>query len=125
MIDNIFGKQNATDDIYIYLRDKPEHAQRRKFIESLWKRFHPYADSEFVNLIASDFQARFWEMYLACTLLDAGFSLHSRDAGPDIRVNTKGAPIWVEAIAPTAGSGPDAIPPQNFDNKCGLAIVNT
>ena len=62
-MDDLFSAKCPNDDEYIFLRDKEQHAQRREFVESLWTRFHPLADSGFVDLIANDFQARFWEMY--------------------------------------------------------------
>lgn len=114
-MDDLFSAKKPTADEYILLRDKEQHAHRREFVESLWTQFHPLADSGFVDLIADDFQPRFWEMYLACTLLDAGLKLSSADAGPDVRVDTGGTPIWVEAISPSGGDGPDAVPSHDTD----------
>jgi hypothetical protein len=118
-MDPLFNVKNATDKTSISLRDIEKNKTFRRFVESLWERFHPLADTGYVNLIATDFQSRFWEMYLGCTLLDAGLSLDSKDFGPDIRIDTKDVPIWVEAISPNAGSGADAVPPQIADGRGG------
>lgn len=109
---DLFTVEDATDLAYISLRDEPRHKQYRQSVEDLWVNFRPLADSQFTEAIASDFPRRFWEMYVGCTLLDAGFSVTSKDAGPDARVATDSSPIWVEATAPDAGSGADAVPPE-------------
>ena len=99
IVDDLFAVEGATDRSYISLRDEPKHKQYRQSIESLWMKFHPLADSQFTGAIASDFPRRFWEMYVGCMLLDAGFSVTSKDAGPDARIETDTTPIWVEADA--------------------------
>ena len=53
-------------------------------------------------------------MYLGCALLDLGFELvpHGRRpaAGPDLCICSEDRRIWIEAIAPQPGTGPDAVP---------------
>jgi hypothetical protein len=49
-------------------------------------------------------------MYVACVLMEHGFSLTKPlPEGPDIRID-RTPPIWIEAIAVTAGVGEDAVP---------------
>lgn len=96
----------AKDPRYNYLcSDSGQNA--RMFTESLWQKYQPFADRNFREQIRREFDARFWEMYLACTLMDKGYEItrkSSKNAGPDIKVAHKGKVIWVEAVAPTSGN---------------------
>jgi len=85
-------------------------------IEAMWETYEPYADPDFRHGFARDVDGRFWEMYLGCTLLEAGRALlpaaeRLRDGGqPDLCVVEDGRRIWIEAIAPDDGEpGPDQI----------------
>lgn len=85
-------------------------------IEAMWEIYEPYADPEFRYGFARDVDARFWEMYLGCTLLEAGRELlpvadRRRQGGqPDLCVLEEGRRIWIECIAPDEGApGPDQI----------------
>lgn len=104
----------ATDPAYITLRDdnRPEVIKLRHYAENLWEKYHPYADRHFLVEISKDFNARFWEMYLACTFMDKGYEISSRDEGPDIKIKYGEKIIWIEAVAPTGGdpSKPDSVP---------------
>ena len=45
-------------------------------------------------------------LYIACTLLDAGFKLdRPPETGPDIATWVDGRRLWIEAVAPGAGPG--------------------
>lgn len=97
---------------------KAEHAAKRAYVESLWERFEPLADPHFHDQATRDFHRRFWEMHLACQLLDHGFHVESNAHGPDIRVDRNGTPpIWIEAVAPSRGTGDDAVPEVRWDGK--------
>jgi len=111
----LFDKNvTATDPVYIFLRDDDGHEaiELRYYAESLWDKYHPYADRHFLVEIGRDFHSRFWEMYLACTFMDNGHAISSTDRGPDIRINYGAKIIWIEAITPTSGdpSKPDSVP---------------
>ncbi len=82
----------------------------------MWATYEPYADPDFPQGFARDVDGRFWEMYLGCTLLEAGRALlpvvERRRAGgqPDLCVVEEGRRIWIEAITPDEGGpGPDQI----------------
>ena len=50
-------------------------------------------------------------MYLAVTFLKCGYVLSKhRDGGHDFGIDIDGKRYWFEAIAPTEGAGPDAVP---------------
>ena len=85
-------------------------------IEVMWATYEPYADPDFPQGFARDVDGRFWEMYLGCTLIEAGRTLlpvadRQRQGGqPDLCVLDEGRRIWIEAIAPDEGApGPDQI----------------
>ncbi len=89
----------------------------RSFMEDLWQIYKPYADTDFPQKIQEDFDARFWEMYLTCALLENSIPVivkpHKR--GPDILIESGTSRIWIEAIAPSSGAenSPDQVP--NFE----------
>lgn len=59
-------------------------------------------------------------MYLACTLIELGFNLVPRKSayGPDIQIKLNKRSLWIEATAPDAGIGADAVPGySNFDDS--------
>lgn len=90
--------------------------QLRAMLQAMWTRYEPYAESDFRHGFARDVDGRFWEMYLGCTLLDAGHTLlpvvdRQREGGqPDLCVIENGRRIWIEAITPDEGApGPDQV----------------
>nr|WP_315229779.1 hypothetical protein [uncultured Albidiferax sp.] len=94
----------------------PIEQQLRAMLQEMWSRYEPYADSDFRHGFARDVDGRFWEMYLGCSLLEAGRTLlpvaeRQRDGGqPDLCVLEDGRRIWIEAITPDEGApGPDQI----------------
>jgi type I restriction enzyme S subunit len=106
------------DETYRIIRDEDRApvAELRSYILSLWGTYHNYADRDFRRQLTQDFDARFWEMYLTCTLIDKSFNVvpkRRRARGPDIRIEYGSTIIWVEAVTPTVGdsSKPDSVPP--------------
>jgi len=94
----------------------PIEQQLRAMLQEMWERYEPYADPDFRHGFARDVDGRFWEMYLGCTLLEAGRTLlpvierQSEGGQPDICVLDNGGRIWIEAITPDEGApGPDQI----------------
>lgn len=112
----------AKDPEYNNIRDGTDERLRaaKKLTQELWAIYHPYADKHFLIEIRKDFHARFWEMYLACTLMHSGYKLSPHiDKGPDIRIAHKSKIIWIEAVAPTGGNPakPDSIRDPNCSSK--------
>jgi len=94
----------------------PVERQLREMLQEMWSRFEPYADSDFRCGFARDVDGHFWEMYLGCSLLEAGRTLlpaveRQRAGGkPDLCVLEDDRRIWIEAITPHEGApGPDQI----------------
>jgi hypothetical protein len=115
MDENLFiNNIQAPDPIYNIIRDRQEPYPMwiKSFMEDLWQKYKPYADRHFKQQMQVDLDSRFWEMYLACTLLENSIHLSSSDVGPDILIEHDNGRIWVEAIAPTSGAdtNPDRVP---------------
>ena len=105
----LFSPGDADDRAYCNVRDEvTEHARIcKQFSQQLWDRYHPYADDHFLAEIRKDFNARFWEMYLTCTLLDngpkLGYVVSCSKPGPDALVEHEGQRLWIEATVATDG----------------------
>lgn len=106
------------DPGFVNIRERQSRAEQEmhELIEAMWAIYEPYADPDFRHGFARDVDGRFWEMYLGCTLLEAGRALlpaaeRLREGGqPDLCVVEDGRRIWIEAIAPDDGEpGPDQI----------------
>jgi len=80
--------------------------------EALWDLFEPYADAEFLVEIRNNFEARYWEMYLAAYLIKEGYEICAPKPGPDVGIHYNGCRIWFEATSPTRGAEgkPDQVP---------------
>jgi len=120
---------NGLDQGYMNLRDGDSAEERHivATLERMWQRFEPFADLDFRQGFARDPDGRFWEMYLACALLDTDKVLLARadypqGGVPDICVVEGDRRIWIEAIAPTAGGGADQVPELVALNQGGEVI---
>jgi hypothetical protein len=111
---NLFTSGKAADIWYRNLRDSrdPRSVKCRALCEDLWHDFEQHADNHFLIEIRRDFHARFWEMYLAVTLLRLGYEIRCPKPGPDVGILFEGQRIWFEATAPKPGadSSADRVP---------------
>lgn len=112
---SFFESQTAQDPIYAALR-QPENDRTRDarlVVELLWQIAAPYVDHDIQRKAAVRFHPHFWELYLAACLLRAEVPLLPRSAwavrgrGPDLQMAEP--KVWIEAVASTAGTGPDAV----------------
>ncbi|MCY4614630.1 MAG: hypothetical protein OXB94_13560 [Nitrospira sp.] len=110
--------------IYENLRSNPDHQNIRDFIEEMWEEYWPHADLDFLAKARNDdFQARYWEMYVGCSLLRQNTQIEPReqrkerwgspDLGPDFRIIAP-HPFWLEATTVWPGTGEDAVPEVEF-----------
>ena len=110
-----FQHGDATDPGYRHVRDLPNWREAKDFTESLWSKYRHLADPHFLTDARNHFLQRFWEMYLACTLLERGMELHRvGNEGPEFFFLCGGRRIWIEAIAPGPGTGPDRVPETEY-----------
>ena len=107
---------------YLNTRDHPNGAEDKRFVEELWRRCHTFVDSNIREDARNHFHQRFWEMYLAVTLLEQGFDLQPHVAeGPDFCAIVGKCRIWFEATAPGPGITPDQVPvPPELDQDFEL-----
>jgi hypothetical protein len=114
MLIPLFMDGAASDPAYRNIRDAKDGPLRlaRSHCEYLWIFFQHHADPEFGNELRSNFDARYWEMYLTASLILAGYSVTCPKPGPDVGIIHKGQRIWFEATAPTRGAegAPDQVP---------------
>ena len=113
--DNLFSVSSAACcREYRNVRDaKTERLEEiRKHCEDLWREFQDYADGHFVSEFSRHFHQRWFEMYLAVSLLRRGIQIQSHGDGPDILLDLGDRRIWIEAVCATAGEAglPDSVP---------------
>ncbi len=122
MTEELFIDNIATvDELYRIIRDEERVAGLKSYMENLWETYYPYADRDFPKQLAQDFHARFWEMYLTCTLISMSFNVlpkQTRSQGPDILINESSRRIFLEAITPSEGAS-------NNKDKVQKLIANT
>ena len=107
-----FLRQVDAEPLYELLRDDPEFSDAKEYVEQLWSTFHDLADNNFLSKAPKSFHQHFWEMYLGSTLRMKGMELvRVGGEGLEYYIKKDGRRLWVEAVAPTAGTGPNSVPP--------------
>src|SRR4051812_8675730 len=102
----LFVDGPAADPAYRNIRaaENDYMRQAQANCEDLWSDYEKYADPEFAKELRSNFDARYWEMYLTVTLLRAGFDVTCPKPGPDVGIISEGRRVWFEATSPTRGA---------------------
>ena len=82
--------------------------ERRERFDKLWVKYKPYADSNFLSQIKTNFHQRSWEMYVGNVLLEKKLKIQSQNEGPDFVVDKI---AYIECVAPTKGdpNKPDSV----------------
>jgi len=106
MVTRLFTNDEASDPGYRNIRAATKGPLRfaRWHCEYLWIRFRQHADNEFQKELRSTFDARYWEMYLTCSLIFAGYAVTCPKPGPDVGIEYNGRRIWFEATSPSPGT---------------------
>jgi hypothetical protein len=115
----LFSPGPATDLAYQNLRSGETEwlVAAKTRVEALWGQFYTFADANFLTEIRRDLQARFWEMYLTCAMLQhaesRGYRVSCPKPGPDILLEFQTSRIWIEAVTATNGAPgfPDILQP--------------
>jgi hypothetical protein len=91
---------------YRNIRDATKGPLRfaRWHCEYLWIVFQNHADKDFRKELRSNFDARYWEMYLTCSFIFAGHTVTCPKPGPDVGIIYKERRIWFEATSPSCGT---------------------
>jgi hypothetical protein len=110
----LFTDGEASDPGYRNIRDAKDRPLKsaRWHCEYLWILFQYHADNDFRVQLRSNFDARYWEMYLTMSFIFAGYAVTSpKPEGPDVGIIHRGQRIWFEATSPTCGvpGKPDSI----------------
>ncbi|MCS3725776.1 hypothetical protein [Bradyrhizobium betae] len=110
----LFTYSPASDPGYVNVRDASDGPLKsaRWLCEYLWIIYQNHADEQFRTEFRSNFDQRFWEMYLTMTLIFSGYEVTCPNPGPDIGVIHRGRRIWFEATTPHKGAptNPDRVP---------------
>lgn len=128
-------RTSGTDEVYRAIQGKvnPRCQEAHDLVESLWHRVKKYLDPDIAIELPNQFHARFWEIYLAVALMEAGLNLEPSDSrdGPDICIQTDQSRVWVEAVTVSSGQGEDAVPEIEFgvvrevpDNQIKLRLLS-
>ena len=109
---NIFAK-SGKDSIYNSLKNEinPRCKESKLFVESLCDKANKYVDKNFLIDLPDQFHQRFWEIYLATSLLEIGKNLepNDRNYGADICISSDDdSIIWVEAVTVSLGQSEEA-----------------
>lgn len=115
------------------LINNAEDAQTKKvnhFSQSLFDKFCSLGleDIHFISEIKINWQDRFWEMYLACSLNALSFKLSSKNQGPDLLISTdmiKNKKVWIEAVCSSKGNGNFAVEDLSVDIDGNITINAT
>ena len=111
------GKDCARD--YANFRGKRRWKEARNYANQLWALYEPLADAHFQKDARKHFLERYWEMYVAVALMANGRRpVRHGNSGPEFYFSFRGKRVWVEAIVPNSGVGPDQVrendPADNF-----------
>ena len=109
------------DEFFESLKKSTRLFHRRDLIEAQWQQYKIFCGDpdNFRNLFRNSFVAMHWEIYVFNVLRDHDYKLIKVDGhGPDILVEDERGKIWIECVAPNAGSPPNGISFQR--TKSGL-----
>lgn len=111
------GTDIASDRLYSNIKSASNRYFRKahRLTERMWASCGQFVDADAPVRARNDFYAVWWELYLAYALSCAGISLLPSKERP--RRRGKGRPdllatnprIWIEAVMPHPGTGPDAL----------------
>lgn len=110
--------------------DHPDTKKAHDFSKKLYELFYSLSldDDHFISQIKVQWQPRFWEMYLACSLDNLKFKLSSKNEGPDLLIeknHINDLKIWVEAVCSSKGDGSFSVEELSFHEDGNIEINAT
>src|SRR3989344_1384479 len=87
----------------------------KRWLEKNWRERKRFITKKEQENFRSDirfqkFHQRIWELYVSASLLHHELNLSkTNDKGPDFLLKHDGKNVWIEAVAPTQGSGPNKV----------------
>lgn len=106
-----FFQPGPASQPYAAVRDAEDLSDVKALIEKMWGEFSPPGDPHFLREAKWRFHDRTWELYVWYVLWTHGFDPQKTGKlGPDFFFHRGGRTIWLEAVAPGKGEGPDAVP---------------
>ena len=111
---------------YELVRDNPYRTGTRRLINRLWTQFSQVSrDPSFQEDAKENFGQRVWELLLAGVVSEnGGRLLPSGDDGPDICVQTTNGVVYIEAMSPGPGQGPDSAQRQASFGRTGMFVCD-
>lgn len=111
MTRTLFEQRGSSTPEYehLYNRIMQVSGARQRF-DDMWQIFKSHADSNFEDEFLLHPRERFWEMMLTVALLDGGIDISCPKPGPDICISSDVRTVWIEAVTPSSGSGPNSVP---------------
>jgi len=95
-------------------------------MEALWRDYAAFLDPNTLQRATQCMPAVFWELYLAHTLNSSGIFLQpqartkKKQKGPDLFAARPD--VWIEAIMPACGTGPDAMEDPPMGVVCDVPV---
>ena len=77
--------------------------EAQEHCDDLWRDYACFADANFETEFPVYFHERWFEMYLAVSLMRAGLDVQCPKPGPDILLHHNGRRIWIEATCANPG----------------------
>ena len=97
----------------------PHAVEGRRHCEDLWRDFAALADRNFLSEFPVRLHERWFEMYLAVSLLRSGLNVECPKPGPDVLLTVGDRRIWIEAVCATPGEPgrPDSVPERHYAKR--------
>jgi hypothetical protein len=128
VMDSFFRPGNFTCPTYCLTRDRmdEDNIRARAFLENLFRDYAVFLDPDILQRATQDMPTVFCELYVACALHGSGVPLQQlqrtkqNKKSPDLfSVNPD---VWIEAVMPKMGSGPDAMKLQELGVASGVPV---
>jgi hypothetical protein len=101
-------KYSLFNNTYINLHMRPDWAKAKHFFDTVWLKYEPFADDNFLSELQINFSQRAWELYLFYLLDKSSLKILSQSKNkpnPDFKVEFGKRNIFIEAVTVGKGEG--------------------